>query len=166
MAVVSPPVNISLTLKIGPDGSLIPTTSEIGPAGAAGLGLGVLCVTGLDPNLPIGPVIQQIYANVGFSLPWARYVIAWQSVLNATGTGYSNPVRFQQSDSLADSIRHDLRWRCEQADTVLSFARTSPHLDCQRGQGREDAGSRGFPLFHGLAGREPAAVSSKWLLAT
>ena len=88
MVQVAPRHNVSLDAsKISPMAASFLPSPEIGPAGASGLGLGVLCVTGLDPNLPIGPVIQQIYANVGFTLPWARYTIAWQSVLNATGSG-------------------------------------------------------------------------------
>lgn len=46
MALVAPPVNVGLTLKIAPDGSLTPT-GELGIAGPAGLGTGVVCVTNM-----------------------------------------------------------------------------------------------------------------------
>ena len=55
-------MNVGLTLKIAPDGSLIPT-GELGIAGAAGLGTGVVCVIDLDQNQPMGTVIQAIYAS-------------------------------------------------------------------------------------------------------
>ncbi len=87
MAVLPPPANVGLTLKIAPDGAPIPVGPDLGPAGSSGLGLGVVCVTGLDTSLPTGVVIQQIYANVGFPLPWARYTITWSAVVNATSSG-------------------------------------------------------------------------------
>ena len=86
MAQVSPPVNVGLTLKIAPDGSLIPT-GELGIAGTAGLGTGVVCVINLDQNQPMGTVIQAIYANAGIPLPYARYVIDWAAMKSAANAG-------------------------------------------------------------------------------
>ena len=86
MALVSPPVNVGLVLKIGPDGSLSPT-GELGIAGAAGLGTGVVCVIDLDQNQPMGTVIQAIYANAGIPLPFGRYVIDWAAMKAAANAG-------------------------------------------------------------------------------
>jgi hypothetical protein len=90
MALVSPPTNVGLTLKIGPDGSLVPC--DIG-SGAAGLGPGVVCVLNLDQNQPTGVVIQAIYANAGFPLPWARYALDWNAVKTAISTGVKTVCR-------------------------------------------------------------------------
>jgi hypothetical protein len=87
MAQVSPPTNVGLTLKIGPDGSLAPTAADIGIAGAAGLGIGVVCVINLDQSQPMGVAIQAIYANAGIPLPYARYVINWNAVKAAMTGG-------------------------------------------------------------------------------
>ena len=86
MVQVSPPVNVGLTLKIGPDGALT-ATGEIGPAGTSGLGTGVVCVINLDQSQPMGVVIQAIYANAGIPLPFGRYVIDWNAVKTAISTG-------------------------------------------------------------------------------
>jgi len=86
MTVVSPPVNVGLTLKIGPDGGLSPT-GELGSAGPAGLGTNVVCVINLDQNQPMGTVIQAIYANAGIPLPYARYVIDWAAMKAAANAG-------------------------------------------------------------------------------
>lgn len=81
----SPPQNVGLCLRVAPDGNLIPC--DIGSSGAPGLGLGTICVVNLDPNLPIGPVIQTILATVGFTLPWARYTVDFRAAQVAASLG-------------------------------------------------------------------------------
>ena len=70
-------MNVGLVLRINEgDGTLSPT-GEIGTAGSAGLGQKTVCVVNLTPGIPTGVVIQSIYANCGFPLPFARYVVDW-----------------------------------------------------------------------------------------
>ena len=79
MTVVSPPTNVGLCLRINEgDGSLSPT-GDIGTAGTAGLGMKIVCVTNMggDAQQPTGTTIQYLYANCGFSLPYARYAVDW-----------------------------------------------------------------------------------------
>ena len=79
-------LSADLHRRLQPDGSLIPT-DELGIAGAAGLGTGVVCVIDLDQNQPMGTVIQAIYANAGIPLPYARYVIDWAAMKSAANAG-------------------------------------------------------------------------------
>ena len=83
MALVSPPTNVGLVLRIQPDGSLAQMTGELGPAGAAGLGSGVIVVVnlGIAQQTPVGVIIQQINQSVGFPPPFSqRFVLDWSTM--------------------------------------------------------------------------------------
>jgi hypothetical protein len=86
MAVLSPPVNVGLTLKIGPDGSLSPT-GELGTPGSAGLGMNTVCLTNFDQSVPMGVAIQYLLANCGFPLPYSRYAVDWPTLKTAANAG-------------------------------------------------------------------------------
>ena len=83
MALVAPPVNVGLILRIQPDGSLVQMTGEIDPGGVSGLGSGVVCVInlGITQQTAVGVIIAQINQSVGFPPPFAqRYVLDWSTM--------------------------------------------------------------------------------------
>ncbi len=77
MAVVAPPTNVFAVFTIQPDGSLRLMTGELGIAGAAGLGSGVVCVVSSTGGLS-GPPSSVIAAvnQIAFPPPFSqRYVV-------------------------------------------------------------------------------------------
>ena len=78
MAQVAPPNNVLAIFTIQPDGSLRWMSGEIGPAGAAGLGSGTVCVVasfGSLQGVQANAIIAQISA-IGLPLPLGqRFVV-------------------------------------------------------------------------------------------
>ena len=75
MALVAPPTNVGAVFTIQPDGSLRHMTGEIGPAGAAGLGSGVVVLVasfGTFQGTPVEVLLQQQISSIGFPPPLNR----------------------------------------------------------------------------------------------